>query len=63
MRPVSQLELRLKEAAKLGFRQAIVPQGQAIEGAGLESLEIHAVAKVVDALDLAFNSPKNSYLE
>ncbi|MCS6813264.1 MAG: DNA repair protein RadA, partial [Cyanobacteria bacterium] len=29
IRPVSQLELRLKEAMKLGFKRAIVPKGQA----------------------------------
>ena len=54
VRPVSQLDLRLKEAAKLGFRQAIVPQGQIVEASGLENLEIHSVARVVDALSLAF---------
>ena len=52
VRPVSQLDLRLKEAAKLGFRQAIVPQGQIVEASGLENLEIHSVARVVDALSL-----------
>jgi DNA repair protein RadA/Sms len=28
VRPISQLDLRLKEAAKLGFKRAIVPKGQ-----------------------------------
>ncbi len=27
LRPVGQLELRLQEAARLGFRRAVVPQG------------------------------------
>ncbi|MFZ4639353.1 MAG: DNA repair protein RadA [Nodosilinea sp.] len=47
VRPVSQLELRLKEAVKLGFKRAIVPKGQSIKIAGLE---IVAVARIVDAI-------------
>jgi DNA repair protein RadA/Sms len=57
VRPVSQLDLRLKEAAKLGFRTAIVPQGQAVEGAMTQLLTIHPVARVVDALGLALQTP------
>jgi DNA repair protein RadA/Sms len=56
VRPVSQLDLRLKEAAKLGFRSAIVPQGQAVEGAITQVLTIHPVARVVDALGLALQT-------
>src|ERR1700679_2373090 len=33
IRPVPQAELRLKEAAKLGFRMAVVPEGTKTEGA------------------------------
>ncbi|SET56228.1 DNA repair protein RadA [Paracoccus homiensis] len=33
LRPVSQAENRLKEAQKLGFSQAILPEGQKVEGA------------------------------
>ena len=47
VRPVSQLELRLKEAAKLGFKQAVVPKGQSVQ---VEGLEIIAVSRVVDAI-------------
>jgi DNA repair protein RadA/Sms len=47
VRPVSQLELRLKEAQKLGFKRAIIPQGQALSK--LE-LEIIPVARVADAI-------------
>ncbi|MBU6228443.1 MAG: DNA repair protein RadA [Cyanobacteria bacterium REEB459] len=47
VRPVSQLELRLKEAVKLGFKRAIVPKGQAIQ---IEGLDIVAVARLVDAI-------------
>ncbi|MGA1410123.1 MAG: DNA repair protein RadA [Prochlorotrichaceae cyanobacterium] len=59
IRPVSQLDLRLKEAAKLGFRTAIVPQGQNIEGSINETLTLHPVAKVVDALSIALQPSEN----
>ncbi len=47
VRSVSQMELRLKEAAKLGFKRAIVPKGQSFPEIGLE---IVPVAKVIDAI-------------
>ncbi|NJM56865.1 MAG: DNA repair protein RadA [Synechococcales cyanobacterium RU_4_20] len=49
VRPVSQIELRLKEAAKLGFTTAIVPKGQDLSGTGVEAI---AVSRVVDAIGL-----------
>jgi len=53
VRPVSQMELRLKEAVKLGFRRAIVPKGQGLQ---LEGLEIVEVTRVVDAIAQALAS-------
>ncbi len=51
VRLVSQMELRLKEAAKLGFEQAIVPKGQSYsEDLGLE---IIPVGRVIDAIIIA----------
>ena len=47
VRPVSQLELRLREAAKLGFKRAIIPKNQAVPDLGME---IIPVAKVIDAI-------------
>jgi DNA repair protein RadA/Sms len=47
VRLVSQMELRLKEAAKLGFKRAIIPKGQSLPDLGLE---IIPVAKVLDAI-------------
>ena len=47
VRAVSQLDLRLKEAAKLGYKRAIVPKGQVVQDYGLE---IIPVAKVVEAI-------------
>ncbi|MDJ0661875.1 MAG: DNA repair protein RadA [Crocosphaera sp.] len=48
VRLVSQMELRLKEAAKLGFKRAIVPKGQSF--ADDIGLEIITVGKVIDAI-------------
>ncbi len=50
VRPVSQMELRLREAAKLGFKQAIIPKGQSFSLPGFEVIE---VARVVDAITAA----------
>ena len=50
VRPISQLELRLKEAAKLGFKRAIVPKGQTAQ---VQGLEVIPVARVVDAMTKA----------
>ncbi len=47
VRPVSQLELRLREAAKLGFKRAIIPKGQNPADLGME---IILVGKVLDAI-------------
>ncbi len=47
VRPVSQLELRLREAAKLGFKRAIIPKGQQPPDLGMRILPI---AKVIDAI-------------
>jgi DNA repair protein RadA/Sms len=57
IRPVSQLELRLKEAAKLGFKRAIVPASQALPS---PDLDIIPVARVVDAIGTALVSPQVS---
>ena len=47
VRAVSQMELRLKEAAKLGFKRAIVPKGQKFPELDLEIIQ---VSKVIDAI-------------
>ncbi len=47
VRQVSQMELRLKEAAKLGFKRAIVPKGQTFPDLDIEIIQ---VAKVIDAI-------------
>ena len=47
VRPVSQLDLRLKEAAKLGFKRAIIPNTQVLQDYGLKLIP---VTKVLDAI-------------
>ncbi|MDX1977770.1 MAG: DNA repair protein RadA [Pseudanabaenaceae cyanobacterium bins.68] len=47
VRAVSQLDLRLKEAAKLGFKTAIVPQGKPLQTYGMELIP---VSRVLDAI-------------
>ena len=47
VRPVSQLELRLKEATKLGFKRAIVPKAQ---GNIATPMDVVPVARVMDAI-------------
>ncbi len=53
LRPVGQLELRLQEAARLGFTRAVVPKGsglaRAAAGLGLELLEAGTVAAALVA--------------
>ncbi len=51
IRPVQNGPERLKEAAKHGFTKAIVPKGNIPKG-GLEGLEIHAVTRLTEVLDL-----------
>ena len=57
VRLVSQMELRLKEAAKLGFKKAIVPKGQSFP-ADL-GLEVVPISKVIDAIIAAIPSEKS----
>ena len=47
VRPVAQLELRLREAAKLGFKRAIIPKGQKPGDMGMN---IVSVGRVIDAI-------------
>jgi len=52
IRPVAYGEERLREAAKLGFRYAIVPEGNRPREA-IENLEVIVVANIRQALDAA----------
>jgi DNA repair protein RadA/Sms len=48
VRPAPQAELRLKEAAKLGFKSAVVPAGTRMENVGLSLTEVRSVAELLD---------------
>ena len=50
VRPAPQAELRLKEAAKLGFTTAIIPAGTKVENVGME---LRPIRDMGDLLSLA----------
>jgi DNA repair protein RadA/Sms len=54
VRSVSQMDLRLREAAKLGFQRAIIPKGASTSETF--GLEIIAVGKVIEAIVAALPS-------
>jgi DNA repair protein RadA/Sms len=47
VRPAPQAELRLKEAAKLGFTTAVVPKGTTFETPGLKLVQVRDVAELM----------------
>jgi DNA repair protein RadA/Sms len=51
VRPAPRGQERLKEAAKLGFRVAVVPKANAPKKA-IEGLTVHAVERIEEAMDL-----------
>ena len=57
VRSVSQMELRLREAEKLGFKRAIVPKGQTFPDLDLELIPTN---RVVDAIAYALSSTKET---
>ncbi len=52
VRPVQRGQERLREAAKLGFTQALIPRANAPKG-GIEGLEVIAVERVEEAVRVA----------
>jgi DNA repair protein RadA/Sms len=59
LRWVSQMENRLREAAKLGFKQAIIPKRVRRGEALPEGIQIHEARSLREALENAFFSAKN----
>jgi DNA repair protein RadA/Sms len=57
LRLVSALDRRLREAARLGFRRAIVPAAGLRDHPVVADLETHPVANLADAIDLAIGRP------
>ena len=52
VRTVSQIEPRLKEAAKLGFERAVIPENNLERVAGDPDLDVTGVAQLKDVVDL-----------
>ena len=57
VRAVGQADVRLKEAAKLGFTSAVLPQKNAQRLKGIEGIELYGAATLAEALRLAM--PRN----
>jgi DNA repair protein RadA/Sms len=55
VRPVSQVERRIREAQKLGFKRCLLAQGNLKEWNGAGEIEIIGVKKVREALNKAVN--------
>ena len=60
VRPVRGLDRRLREAARLGFRRAIVPAGSAAATPLPGDLELVRVATLQEALEVAFGAPAST---
>lgn len=56
LRAVSQLETRLKEAAKLGFRRCLVPQSRSLDKLKLPDVEILGARTLAQALETALTT-------
>ena len=56
VRPVRGLERRLREAARLGFRRAIVPSGRVtgVASAPVPDIELISVATLSEAISRSF---------
>src|SRR6201996_8453059 len=50
IRPVPQADARLKEAAKLGFANAVLPAGTRVEGVGLNLTEVNNVVELLSLI-------------
>jgi DNA repair protein RadA/Sms len=54
VRAVAQVEARLSEAARLGFRHAVLPSGNARHAQAPDGLEVTGVETVAEGLDRLF---------
>jgi DNA repair protein RadA/Sms len=53
IRAVSQAETRLKEAAKIGFKRAVIPKSNAERLSRVEGIEVSGVSNISEALEAA----------
>ena len=51
VRGVSRVDSRLKEAARLGFKNAIIPKDNIKDSSGIKSLKIIEVSSLTEAID------------
>jgi DNA repair protein RadA/Sms len=51
VRAVSQAELRVREAAKMGFRRCLLPDRNVAKVAPIDGMELVAIREIGDALD------------
>lgn len=56
IRPVSQVELRVREAVKLGFRRCLLPQGNVTKPIRTAGIELHGMNDVGEVLDCVMAS-------
>jgi DNA repair protein RadA/Sms len=63
VRPAPQAELRMKEAAKLGFSTAIVPMGTKSEGAALALVQVRDIGELISLAGAEQGRPRRGRLE
>jgi len=51
VRAVAQAEARLKEAAKIGFKRAVIPAGNALKTTNKEGLQVIGIRDVEEFLE------------
>jgi DNA repair protein RadA/Sms len=54
VRAISQADLRLREAAKMGFRRCLLPERNLAKLEPVEGMELVGIREIGDALDAAF---------
>jgi DNA repair protein RadA/Sms len=63
VRPAPQAELRMKEAAKLGFSSAIVPAGTKSEGAAIALVQVRDIGELLSLAGAEQARPRRGKLE
>jgi DNA repair protein RadA/Sms len=63
IRPAPQAELRMKEAAKLGFSAAVVPVGTKAEGAGIDLRPIRDIGELLSLVGAEQRAPWRGRVE
>ena len=51
IRPVTQVDVRMREAMKLGFKRCVLPEGNLAKWSGIRGLEVVGVRELSDVLD------------